>query len=612
MTSKFWFSTTQPKEGFPKMKADKKALAAASLARLGAFDKDENVEIVLPEDLSTLSNDELVELHGKAVAAFNELRAEEGLNAAKVQTLRDLKAAASALSEEKAKRDADEAALAAEVEALAAELNAPAEEVAEVEDEAEVVAEAEVEGTEEDEADVVAEAEAVAEEAAKEPVTAATYPRSISVPGIKARQSKTKVEDEAPKSPITAALGLDSFAAGATLDMEQLADAFAELSEAARPGPIQAAKAQGARFSQKHKVAHIAKPFDERAVVGQDGNADAAVKFAVDQSRLKGGSLVAAGSWCAPSETLYDLCKLESTDGILSVPEIAVRRGGIRFTQGPDWADIFANTGFCFTEADDEAGNYDGASSGTSPKPTDIVPCPEFTDVRLDVCGVTIQAGILMNRAYPELVQRYVSGALTAHAHRVATNVLADMIAGSTAVTPTALTNGTGVASPVLSAIELQAEDIKYRYRMARGTVLEAVFPFWARGAIRADLSRRLGVELLSVTDAQIDGWFRQRGISPQFIYNFDNLGTNPTGALVWPTTLRFLIYPAGTWVKGSSELITLSMLHDSTLNENNNFTAIFTEEGWSVMKMCHVSRVVSVAICPNGNTHSGSGIACP
>lgn len=586
-----------------------------ALARIGAFDKDENVEIVLPADLSTLSTDELVALREAAQGAYTELRGAGNLSKDVLNVLSGLKDQIKALDAEKLSRDADLADLEAQAAALDAELTpAEVEEVAEVETADEAV-EAEVEVTEEAAAEVVAEAEAaVAEAAAPAAVTAAApaFPRSVSLPSLRA---KNKAQKEAPVSPIRAAINLesDTYAAGAAMSMDQMADAFAEISELASPSAVRQAKASNARFSQKHKVAQIVKPFAPQAIVGEDGDADAAVKFAVDQTRLQGGSLTAAGGWCAPSETLYDLCKLESTDGILSVPEIAVRRGGIRFTQGPDWADIFANTGFCFTEADDIAGNYDGASSGTSPKPTDIVPCPSFTDVRLDVCGVTIQAGILMNRAYPELVQRYVSGALTAHAHRVATNVLADMIAGSTAVSPTQFATPTEFAAtaPLLSAIELQAEDIKYRYRMARGTVMEAIFPFWVRGVIRADLSRRAGVDLLSVTDAMIDGWFRQRGINAQFIYNFDNLGTVGSGALVWPSTVRFLIYPAGTWVKGSSELITLSMLHDSTLNENNNFTAIFTEEGWSVMKLCHVSRIVTVPVCTGGNTGTGQILDC-
>lgn len=678
----------------------RKALNAASLAQFAAFDKkddaEETITVALPDDLTTLSQAELDGLLANAKAAFAELNAADDLTADQEALLEKLVEAKLALDNEVASRLAAQEARKAKLAAAAATFadTAPAA-VAEV-------------------------VEAVVEEAAPaapaEVVTAAAPAKAlgtISVPRLKARQTEVvEVAPVTPVSPIKAALGLSEFEGGAAMTMDQLADAFAGMTEAARPGPVLAAKRASARFSQKHVIAHIEKPFDPRAVVGKDGDANAAIAFATDQALLKSakgsGSLTAAGGWCAPSEVLYGMCSLESTDGLLSIPEIQVNRGGLRWTLGPDWVDIFADTGFCFTEADDIAGSYtltdavhtltEGGAGLTSytitfdgqttasidddataaqvqaalealsniapgdvvvtgstnpiamqltwggvydgvnvpaptttptggtgtvvvatvtqggqpgPKPCAIVPCPDFVENRLDVCGVCIQSGILLNRAYPEVVDRYVSGALTAHAHRMATNVLAEMIAGSTAVTPTALTNGTGVTSPVLSAIELQAEDMKYRYRMPRGTVLEAIFPFWARGAIRADLSRRQGVDLINVSDAQIDKWFRDRGISPQFIYNFDNLGTLAGGALVWPTTLRFLIYPAGTWVKGASPVITLSMLHDSTLNENNNFTAIFTEEAWMVMKMCHMSRIVSVAICTNGNTHAGSAISC-
>lgn len=679
----------------------RKALNAASLAQFTAFTKkdeeEETINVTLPDDLTTLSQADMDALMANAKAAFAELNAAEDLNADQEALLERLVEAKLALDTEVTRRDEAQAARKAKLAAAAATF-ADAAPAAPVADEA-------IEAAVED-----------ATPAVEEGVTAAA-PKAplgpISVPRLKARQTEVvEVAPVVPTSPIKAALGLSEFEGGAAMTMDQLADAFAGMTEAARPGPVLAARRASSRFSQKHVIAHIEKPFDKRAIVGKDGDANAAIAFATNEAFLKSdkgaGSLTAAGGWCAPSEVLYGMCSLESTDGLLSIPEIQVNRGGLRWTLGPDWVDIFADTGFCFTEADDIAGSYsltdavyslteggagltsytitfqgqttgaidddataaqvqaalealsnvdpgDVVVTGTTnpiamrlsfggqyantalltptttptggtgvvavgvvtqggqagPKPCAIVPCPDFVENRLDVCGVCIQSGILLNRAYPEVVDRYVSGALTAHAHRMATNVLAEMIAGSTAVTPTALTNGTGVTSPLLSAIELQAEDMKYRYRMPRGTVLEAIFPFWARGAIRADLSRRQGVDLINVSDAEINKWFRDRGINPQFIYNFDNLGTLAGGALVWPTTLRFLIYPAGTWVKGASPVITLSMLHDSTLNENNNFTAIFTEEAWMVMKMCHMSRIVTVAICPNGNTHSGSAIAC-
>jgi hypothetical protein len=82
-------------------------------------------------------------------------------------------------------------------------------------------------------------------------------------------------------------------------------------------------------------------------------------------------------------------------DGILSLPEVNVTRGGIKFTKGPQWADIYGNIGFTQTEAQ--------AIAGTT-KPCYEVTCPTFTDVRLDAVGLCIKAPILTNAAYPEVV----------------------------------------------------------------------------------------------------------------------------------------------------------------------------------------------------------------
>lgn len=684
------------------------ALSAAMLAGVTAFDKKKDAEVetitvALPDDLATLSDEDLEALTVNAADAFAELYQDGArkLSTDELTVLGQLKDAKLALDGEKVAREALAEANAAKAAEFAAAM-APA--VVEADEDVEVVETLAAAAT-----SVVVEAPALQTEAV---VTQfADAPRGpISVARVARAKDVSVITSVKARSPFRAAVNVPGVTAGADLDMDQVSLAFADMVEAARPSAVHAAQGQGVRFSQKHQIAQIVKPFAPEAIAGED--ADAAIKYVTNEKNLKGGSLVASGGWCAPSSTIYDLCELESRDGLLSIPEIQVTRGGVRFTQGPDWADIFGATGFCFTEADDTAGTYNtnevqslteggagltsftltfggqttaaiaasstaaqvqsaiaalstvgvgnvyvtgpagastgpwsvtfinalgdtnvaqmtstptggtgtltvatvnqgGGAGGVANKPCNVVPCPTFTDVRLNVCGVCIQAGNLMNRAYPELVKRYVSGALTGHAHRMSTNVLFAMAAGSDAVTVATLGNGTGAASPVLSAIELQVEDMKYRYRMQRSTTMEAIFPFWARGVIRADLSRRQGVDLINVSDAQIDGWFRARGINAQFVYNFDNLG-GASQATAWPTNLRFFIYPAGTWVRGSSDLITMSMLHDSTLNATNNFTAIFTEEGWSVMKLCHMSRLVSVAVCPNGNTHAGSSITCP
>jgi hypothetical protein len=114
------------------------------------------------------------------------------------------------------------------------------------------------------------------------------------------------------------------------------------------------------------------------------------------------------------------------------------------------------------------------------------------------------------------------------------------------------------------------------------------------------------------VSDARIAQWFVQRGISAQFVYGLNDISTTAaSGFTSWPTTLDFLLYPAGTWVVGASDIITLDTVYDSTLLGSNDFTALFSEEGWMVLKRGHDSRRVTVPICPDGAVHAGVAIAC-
>lgn len=186
-----------------------------------------------------------------------------------------------------------------------------------------------------------------------------------------------------------------------------------------------------------------------------------------------------------------------------------------------------------------------------------------------------------------------------------------EVAAGSTAVT---MANAaSGALSPILDAIELQAEHMKYTHRLSRSTTLEAVFPFWVRGLIRSDLAKRNGVDsFLSITDAQINGWFSDRGIAPQYIYNWQDLNVVAASSFTgWPGTLTFVMYPAGTWIRGTAELITMDSLYDSTLLGTNDFTALFTEEGSMVVKMNHDSRAVTVPVCPDGSTAQLVELGC-
>jgi hypothetical protein len=480
------------------------------------------------------------------------------------------------------------------------------------------------------------------------------------------------------------------------------------------PAQYDAASRAGRHLKQQFSVVTIHKPFTDDLMLrtADPESVEQLLSHAVNESRLPQGSLLAAGGWCAPSETVYDLLELESRDGLFSLPEIGISRGGLNYTTGPNFQTIYDGApGFHYTEAQDIAGNYVAGASvnevqtiattgtptggtfqlafqgiptgpiawnataavvraalnsvigaqnivsatggplptgvvitfggwyaglnvamitlfsnaltgGTTPtvtiaettpgstaantagsKPCYDVPCPTFTDVRLDSDGLCIRAGLLEVRGYPEMLARIVRGALIAHDHRLSGRALRALEAGSTAVNMPVPQQGTTAA--LLTSIELQVEHYRYVHRLTRATTLEAVFPFWVRGAIRSDLSRRNGVELLSVSDAQISAWFSDRGIAAQFVYNWQDIGGTADTFTMWPASVKFLLYAAGTWIRGTSDIITLDTLYDSTLLGTNDFTALFTEEGWLVAKRGFDSRLVTVPVHSDGSTGS-------
>jgi hypothetical protein len=315
----------------------------------------------------------------------------------------------------------------------------------------------------------------------------------------------------------------------------------------------------------------------------------------------------AAAAYCAPSLTLYELCELETTDGILPMTEVQISRGGIWFTTGPDFASIFNGAGYWnYTEAQ--------VISGTV-KPCMEIPCPPFEEQRLRNLGVCITAGILQRRGYPELIARFIRGAMIAHLHRINAFVLAQMAAGSTLVDfdpiPVGSLVGDSTSSGLLAAAEMVAVDIRYRNRLAIDANLEAVFPVWALAQLRADVSRRTGVDMISVSDSDIVGWFTDRHITLRLVYDwqdaYSGVAAGPGAALpgitTFPLVVEFMIYPPGTWVKGVDDTIRLETVYDSAKLSTNQYTALFTEEGVLIAKVCPDSRRVVYPLCPTGAT---------
>lgn len=330
------------------------------------------------------------------------------------------------------------------------------------------------------------------------------------------------------------------------------------------------------------------------------------LKAAVEAQVKAGKSLTAAVGWCAPSETIYDLCELESMDGMLDVPEVQAARGGFITPEngGPDFSVIWNGIGddgdVILTEYEVENG---------AEKVCVEIPCPDFIETRLDVDYVCITGSLLQSRGYPEAVARFSRGAMVALAHKVNQSVIARMVAGSGGIHTIADVAGSDDAvSQLLSAVELAIEDMKYRHRMQRSTTMEVVLPFWVLAKMRAAMARRQGTATVNITDAEILSWFTTRSAVPRFVYDwqdaYSGLSGGPGGSsalLLFPASVQFLVYPAGTWLKPVRDVVNLDTVYDNALLTQNQFTALFAEDGFNVIKMCVDSRIYQVNVSAAG-----------
>jgi hypothetical protein len=320
--------------------------------------------------------------------------------------------------------------------------------------------------------------------------------------------------------------------------------------------------------------------------------------------------LVAAGGWCAPSEISYDFFNVVCEDGMIDLPTVGLNRGGVQYPTSPSFGDLASDAGivWTWTEADD----IEAVDSSSIFKPCVRVECPTFVDRRADCDGFCVTAGNLVDYAYPELIANWLRLVMAIRARATNARIIDLMLNGGgsgDAITASIAVNHAGLlgatTSALLSSIELSAVDYREKYSMCFDAILEVVLPRWANAVIRADLANREGIEVFGVTDAMIADWFNIRGVRVQFVGDWQVRAAGDPGAATpltdWPTTLDYMIYAPGTFVRGNSMSLDLGVVRDSVLNATNDHTAAWAEDCYALLKPGHESRVVTVDICGSG-----------
>lgn len=562
----------------------------------------------MPEaaDLEKLTRDELEKLSREAWEEYTSIAAKDDADVTD-EDLADLDRLNEAVEALDGRIDAIDGAAQERADKLAAARSKVAEAEAEVAD-----PEADPEDPEEGdpapeggEGDPDPEAEVEAEQE-QELVTASATPRRRTVRAAASRTpAPAEVIPDAPRASLIAAANLPTIAADTEFtDLSHAARvweqriskgpaagsmAFAEDLSDLKPVELKDTHVQQGFLKIKRAPAEFSTGLDMSATEQLrviDEAADERKRFGSDGLAKK--SLTAAGTaWCAPSENLYDFCSYETVSGILDIPTIQIRHGGINFTKGPDYATLAASWGFLQTEAQ--------AIANTA-KTCYPVACPPFAETRMDAVGFCVTAGVLTASpgGYPELIRRVLEIGTVAHAHKVNAQVISRIqtIIGAA----TDYVELGAATSDLLQAIEIAALRMRYSLAMAENATLEVVLPVWAKSIIRADMSRRPGQagEMMAVTDAMINAWFAVRGVRVQWIFDYQPLGTGALttdgGTLNWtglPTQVEFMMWPAGAFIKGTSQVIDMDTIYDSVGLSTNTYTAAFFEEGLLVANRC-------------------------
>ena len=404
---------------------------------------------------------------------------------------------------------------------------------------------------------------------------------------------KTKVPSDDRQVAIVAAAGVAGLRGGAVVEMGQLV----------KPAVSRWESYAGVTYAKDELFSLRAPERDPRLVANGHNDQDV-MEYAASQARLprladakpNHEGIVAAGGWCAPAEQRFDICTLAELDGILDVPTIGMPRGSISYFRQLDYSTVataIADGQFCFTNAQLVA---------TPPvvKPCFEIPCATPVTATLDACGLCLRAGLLQQKAFPELIAAWMHLALIAHAHFLNARNIAQMVAGSGAaiVMPTQF----GAIAEVLDTLYLQATVYRAQNGMSMNAPLEVVAPYWLPILLELDQERRQ-------FDSDADNDWRtdlaEHGIRVQFVKDFqDSAFVAADPVTVWPTSVQFLMFAPGAWVRGAEDIINVSTLVDSTLLQTNRVQLLFVEAATVMLPWCGPSKLINITgLCASGAT---------
>lgn len=373
---------------------------------------------------------------------------------------------------------------------------------------------------------------------------------------------------------------------------------------------------------EQHTVATIVTSFPEDRQL-RSGEAESN-KMKIDKVASP-EAVVAAGGFCAPLETNYDILGFGVTNRPVrdSLATFNADRGGIRWMNTPVLGDIPT---WDYTGADNQSSmtgynpaNYpngaaisvwniaadEDAVDGTPTKPCFRVQCIGESEAYLEAIPVCLTIGNLMARAFPELIEANNNLALVTHARYAEQRLLRKIGALSTQVSAARVL---GAARDFFNQTDRAAVAYRHRHRLAENETLRVIVPTWLKNLMRADLVMEMpgdGKDAnFELAEAKINRWFAVRNLNVTWHIDGEAgqyFAPQGNGALVdYPSNVVWYMFAEGTFLFLDGGTLDLGLVRDSTLNSTNDYK-MFTETFEGVAKRGVESYRITSALRATG-----------
>jgi hypothetical protein len=439
---------------------------------------------------------------------------------------------------------------------------------------------------------------------------AQTAAASRPTPGaIRNRARRTGTPDPTPESnvaelpvAVTAAADIPRIPAGQQLEsMRDVGEAFMNRHRAFS-GP--------AKAYEQVPVATFDYQYPEDRQLGQDPHQNMERIQAVTSPE----AIVAAGGLCAPLTPRYDLADISvATRNVRdALAGFQATRGGVTWIPPLQLTDLDGAIG-AWTVANDEAAVDDENVRKVCLR----VECDPAQTAEIEAITSCLIFGNLGARTFPERVAEAVSKAMSFGARFAEKRLLASLITDSTAVSGGS--EVLGATRDILTTLGRVASSYRQRHRTPTEFPLRVILSAWVRDLIRADLAREMPgapSDRLRLADAEINGFFDALNVNITWaldgLDSTQDFAAQGAAAVVgWPDTVKALVFHEGAHIFLDGGTLDLGIVRDSTLNAANDYQ-MFSETFEATAFVGLESLVVSMDVCPSGETAGTADVPCP